>query len=67
MSPDEASTMAAVLPGAVEQRLMVMLRRLDGDTAPLGLAPEQVALMHRLVHSGQPYTHFLLGFADDAA
>ncbi|GCB49890.1 CdaR family transcriptional regulator [Streptomyces sp. NL15-2K] len=61
MSPDEASTMAAVLPGAVEQRLMVMLRRLDGDTAPLGLAPEQVALMHRLVHVGQPYTHFLLG------
>lgn len=61
LSPDEASTIAAVLPGTVEQRLMVMLRWLDGDTAPLALAAEDVVLVHRLVHLGQPYSHFVLG------
>ncbi|MEV7731714.1 helix-turn-helix domain-containing protein [Streptomyces sp. NPDC088921] len=61
MSPDEASTMAAILPGVVEERLVVLLRWLDGDPAPRGLAPEQVAFMHRLVHDEQPYSHFFLG------
>ncbi|GAA3985524.1 PucR family transcriptional regulator [Streptomyces plumbiresistens] len=61
MSPDEASAIAAVLPDAVEQRLLMMLRSLDGDTAPLELAAEQVALVHRMVHLGQPYSHFIVG------